>query len=238
MKNAIRPAFERFDHLVFSALPLKYTFSWLNLVRGQYPAENAEMYSRAFHWLRLNQVEGDVLEFGTGSGGTFCLMANYAKRIDPSRRRRFFLFDSFQGLPECNGDDAHPQWQKGAWAFSADFVRKRGRRYGVAPEDTILIPGFYEESLRPELRSELGIGKAALIHIDCDLKTSTEAALEWAVPFVQTGTVVLMDDYFCYSGDVTKGEAGAFHEWVQKHGLTANPWKPYAFHGNSFILSR
>ena len=78
--------------MLLTSLPVDVTPSWIRLVRGQYAGENALMYLRAAHWLRVNKVEGDVLEFGVGSGASFCLIYIYLERTGTARSRRFFLF--------------------------------------------------------------------------------------------------------------------------------------------------
>jgi len=236
--SLIRSVADRIDHAALAMLPTALNPLWTRLARGQYAGENAAMYLKAAQWLRMNEVEGDVLEFGTGSGASFCMLYHFLQRIDPSRKRRFFLFDSFEGLPEPAGTDAHPQWQKGAWAFDRPFVAARANRFGVDSARVTMVPGFYEKSLISAAAKALPIERAALVHIDCDLFSSTEAALRFLTPFVRTGTLVLLDDYYCYSGDPAKGEAGAFHEWVRREGLTAAQWHPYGFQGNSYLITR
>ena len=224
--------------MLLEGLPVDVTPSWIRLVRGQYAAENALMYLRAAHWLRINQVEGDVLEFGVGSGASFCLIYRYIERTDTTRSRRFLLFDSFTGLPEGRYEDQHPQWTRGAWAFDQSFVLERSHRYGVDLARVILTAGYFESTLMADLAPRLAVKRIALLHIDCDLYSSTKTALDFVTPYVQDGTVVLLDDYFCYSGNPARGESAAFREWYLKNDITAVQWQAYSCHGNSYLLTR
>jgi len=238
----IRNSFKRLkifiDHLCLSILPVNLTPAWINLSRGLYASELARMYMKASYWLKINKIEGDVLEFGVGSGASSCLIYFYLSRIYKKLSRCFFLFDSFQGLPICTDQDQHPQWEEGAWSYSQKQVFRRLVQYGVDLTKVSLIPGYYNDSLKPELIEELKLRRAALVHIDCDLFSSTRDALNFLKPLIQDGTVILLDDYFCYSGDTSKGEAGAFHAWCNQNHITATQWHAYAFHGNSFLLTQ
>ena len=232
-----RSIIERLDRLVLSILPIQLTPSWVKLVRGQYAGDNASMYLRAAYWLKLNLIKGDIIEFGVGSGASFCLLYRYITRIDRDLSRRFLLFDSFEGLPEGEVKDQHPQWKTGAWCFDQAAVVQRGKRYGVDFNRVHVTPGYYDRSLTYDCARRLTLQHLALVHIDCDLFSSTSQALQFITPFVQNGTIALLDDYYCYSGNRALGEAGAFHEWCLKHNIAANPWFPYSLHGHAFILT-
>jgi len=233
----MRAALERLDGMLMTSLPVDLTPGWLRLVRGQYAAENALMYLRVARWLAVNEVEGDVFEFGVGSGASFCLIYRYLERTDARHSRRFFLFDSFEGLPESPAGDQHPQWKQGRWSYDQSFVLARSQRYGIDPCRVVMVPGYYEASLASELASRLNTTRVALLHIDCDLFSSAKAALGFVTPYVQDGTVVLLDDYFCYSGNPKRGEAAAFREWCQANSVEAVQWQPYSLHGNSYLLT-
>ena len=59
---------------------------------------------------------------------------------------------------------------------------------------------------------------AAVIYIDCDLYSSTVPILEFCKPFLQLGTIIVFDDWFCFHGLNNKGERLAFSEF-----RSANP---------------
>lgn len=238
MKKYISNLFLSIDAFFIRKLPAQWYPCWLRLIRGEYSASNAQMYLRAALWLKINYVDGDIYEFGVGSGSSSAMIFNFIQRFERINLRRFFLFDSFEGLPESSGVDSHPQWKKGSWAFGMEEIRRRFRSQGIQLSKIFMIPGYFSESLTdPDLKSNFKFNKAALVHIDCDLYTSTFDALNFMTPFIQSGTLILLDDYFCYGGNPLKGEAAAFNEWVNNNNFIVTHWQTYSLHGNSFIIS-
>lgn len=47
-----------------------------------------------------------------------------------------------------------------------------------------------------ENRKSLGIERARVVHLDCDMLISTKLALDFLSPALQSGTVLLFDDFF------------------------------------------
>jgi O-methyltransferase len=129
----------------------------------------------------------------------------------------FVAFDSFEGLPEMDPADSMPIWKKGDLKTSeTDFVNLV-TQHGMPRERLKTVKGFYNESLTPVLRDELLPQKAAVVYIDCDLYSSTASALSFAKDFLQTGTVLVFDDWFCFYGDPKKGERRAFAEFRERN---------------------
>lgn len=125
--------------------------------------------------------------------------------------------DSFAGLPEPAGIDRHPGWRRGALCTTEeDFVRTVVG-HGMAREKLITVPGFYQQSLTPELRDQLLPVRAAVIFVDCDLYESAVRVLEFSRHFLTRGTVLVFDDWFCFCGDPERGERRAFREFRQRH---------------------
>jgi len=146
---------------------------------------------------KASMNEGLILEFGVYKGSTINMIAKVLKG------RKIFGFDSFEGLPE-NWRDSFP---KGS--FSLDkmpFVR----------ENVYLRKGWFHDTL-PEFL-EANPGKASLIHIDCDLYSSTKTVLDHLVGRLHPGTIIVFDEYFNYPG-WKNGEFKAFKEMILKHNL-------------------
>ena len=86
------------------------------------------------------------------------------------------------------------------------------------PADKLItVKGFYLDSLTMELKSRLLPTKAAVIYIDCDLYASTVPILEWIIDFLQVGSVIVFDDWYCFYGDPQRGERLAWNEFRQRH---------------------
>jgi hypothetical protein len=99
---------------------------------------------------------GLILEFGVATGATISYLANCVALGG----RTIYGFDSFMGLPEKWADYA-----VGHFACDPPSV----------PSNVELVIGLFADTLPAFLATHAG--KAALIHIDCDLYASTYQVL-------------------------------------------------------------
>lgn len=207
----------------------------LYFTRGHYTYSNFKMYQECASLLRLQGKEGVIFEFGVGSGMTAALISmaikNNFKKIVP-----LFLFDTFEGMPQPEKDDENFQWVAGSWAFTQVQVLNKLKSHGISKGVINFFKGDYAVSTKSNSAIEALSNKALIVHIDCDYKSSAALALDYVRPALQEGSIILCDDYFCYSGNPTLGEAGALFEWAEKKSIKLRPWKPYSIHGQSFIV--
>jgi O-methyltransferase len=165
------------------------------------------------------KIEGCYLEFGCAGGGSLVDAFNAANRYRRLNSMPFFVFDSFEGLPEPAGLDAGEslRYNKGDFACNLDRYRQNVSSRGVDLARVTCVPGWYSETLNEELKQTLLIKRAAVVWIDCDLYESTVPVLEFITHFIQDGTVVIFDDWFSFKGRLDRGEARAFKEWLAKN---------------------
>ena len=183
-------------------------------------------------FIAWNQVFGDYLEFGVASGESFIAAWN---AISEQRalvkdegydtpafgewagyQPRMLAFDSFTGLPDGPGErmaDYHP----GAYQCSEPEFRKAIEDAGVPSHVVSTVPGFYDATLTPETKQQIGLSRAAMIMIDCDLYESTVPVLEFITDLVQQGTIIVFHDWFRFKGDPNCGEQKACREWLDQH---------------------
>ena len=130
-------------------------------------------------------IEGDFVECGVNRGG-------YVKAImdiTDFRRtgRRFFLLDSFEGMP-----DAYVRrmsaGNRAIYAHYGDFYDEVRERFRDDP--VILVKGVIPESL-PRAAPE----KVAFLSLDLNFAEPEAAALEHFWPRLQAGGVVVLDDH-------------------------------------------
>ncbi len=198
-------------------------------------------YFEAFFMLKMNKISGDYLEFGSGSNVRSFRFALKYNRLEPYQDRLLHSFDSFEGLPEPKGIDAHEQWKQGAMAVSLEQFQTIMAHYDAHDGvDYKTTKGFYDETLDGHKPSDHGISRAAFVHIDCDLYESTRSALTYVTDILADGAILSFDDWFCFNGDPTKGEQRAFKEWseAQKGVLDFLPYAKFGWHGMSFIVKR
>lgn len=229
---------------------LKYFYRVSISLRARFPfplipalfTEKERMLNDAIAFAQFNKVRGDYLEFGTFEGNAF-LMAYHLGQSYRLKDMHFYAFDSFEGLPEVKGidvlSDSEPYYKKGELSCSLDRFRKIIRRHGVDMSKTHIVPGFFEKTLNEKTKESLPLRSAAVVLIDCDLYASTRTVLDFLTDYLVNGSVILFDDWFNYRGDPRLGEHRAFREWLEQHPeLQASQYRPFAWHGNSFIIHR
>jgi len=197
-----------------------------------------EIFKEVMRFIAFSKLEGDYLEFGVCEGKSFIAAFRFAQ-MSRLKLMKFYAFDSFQGLPEITGVDVDRfrQFSEGEYSCSVDEFKKNISKNGVDLNKVKIIPGWYDEVLNEETKKKLPIKKAAVIMIDCDLYKSTVPVLNFITDYVQDGTIILFDDWFCFRGDPNRGEQKAFREWLKKNpSIKAIEYHKYCSHGNSFII--
>ncbi|KPK35716.1 MAG: hypothetical protein AMJ65_17200 [Phycisphaerae bacterium SG8_4] len=183
----------------------------------------------AASFLAWNQIDGDYLEFGVYRGSSFAEayrafwnerrnVRNHIRSPEVEHwyqsRPRFLAFDSFSGLPGGEAE-RHADYSEGAYSCTEDVFLRNIRDAGVDLADVVTLPGFYDQTLTPESKARLGLTKASLVMIDCDLYESTVPVLAFITDLVAQGTIIIFDDWYRYKGSRQKGEQRACREWLE-----------------------
>ena len=202
---------------------------------GQTPPQGDDFFSQIFEMAPLS---GDYVEFGVFRGASltkaFFACRDWVRRLESGRidhlvsdprqvrervtqlwqKRRFWGFDSFEGMPEPEGvDRERVVWQKGTFASPLDTLWQKLADAGVDLDKVVAIKGFFADALTESRRRELGIEKVAVAHVDSDLYESAKLALAFVTPALQNGTVIVFEEWFAYRGHPLQGEQRAFGEW-------------------------
>lgn len=156
---------------------------------------------------------GDYLEFGVYKGRAFIEAYKKAEEMKFDNMR-FFAFDSFEGLPELGKNDASfGHFYEGQYSYSENDFLNTIEQNSVDLSRVTTVPGFYDKSLKEKgLKEKLGIKFASVIWVDCDLYVSTKPVLEFITDIIDTGTIIVFDDWFSFDGDLYKGEIRAVNE--------------------------
>ena len=201
-----------------------------------------------------NNIVGDYLEFGVYRGGSFihayrhrrqaferyrAAQSRHADDAFLNARMRFFAFDSFEGLPPSDQAEIPLHWRgDGAMAFSEPRFLANLEAGGVDLADVTTVAGYYDVSLTPETGPRIGLTRAAVVNVDCDLGISTVPVLDFLDPFIVDGTVLIFDDWFYYRGHPARGERGAFEAWLARHPELVASELIRLYPTVAFILSR
>jgi tetratricopeptide (TPR) repeat protein len=119
-------------------------------------------------------LEGPVLELGVRHGISTRVLA---ERVDVE----LFAFDSFVGLPE-------PWLGRDAGAFSTAGCTPE------LPDHVKLRAGWFEQTLPAYLLEDERAPR--LVHVDSDLYSSAAMALSCLGPRIESGCVLVFDEYF------------------------------------------
>ena len=187
---------------------------------------NVDYGQRTEKWL-LNLLNArasrnrDIYEFGVYTGRR---MKDWAALVHGFGH--LWGFDSFSGFPDEAPGNAVPSknWREGGdsaadalrmWNESALFGHLR-RRIGY--QNLTFIPGYFNESLTRELRTQHHFQPALLVHMDCNMYISTKQAMRW----VLQNRILVPSSYLRYDdwpGNLTKHASQKVIRKWQERGL-------------------
>jgi hypothetical protein len=165
-------------------------------------AVNSRYVTCEYACMLMNKDLKHVLEFGVFEGKSLRKIVNM---LDDSFK--IYGFDSFVGLPE--------NWEetichKGFFNLNGDIPD--------IPK-TKMLSGWFEETIPVYLQEAQPIG---LLHVDCDLYSSTVTILESLREYIVKDTIIVFDEWLYTKLDNRKGnihEQRAFIEWVKKYDI-------------------
>jgi O-methyltransferase len=158
-------------------------------------------------------IEGALVECGVAQGGSSALMALTCVAL--GQRRKLWLFDSFEGLPDPTVEDFFPGTKatgthirplsRGSCLGTIEQVQDLFfRKLRINPEDVTMVKGWFQDTL-PANRNR--IGSIAVLRIDADWYESTKCCLENLYDNVVPGGYVIIDDYCsCYGAQKATDE--------------------------------
>lgn len=142
------------------------------------------------------RTPGNVAEVGVWKGGSaklLCLMFP---------EQACYLFDTFHGMPAGEPIDEHRQGDFG------DTSPESVKRFLSECPNARVISGMF-----PHTTEALTEKRFAFVHVDCDLYSSTKAAIAFFWPRMNPGGLVAFDDYKCAS---CRGATAAINEFRER----------------------
>jgi O-methyltransferase len=160
-------------------------------------------------------IPGAVVECGTWRGG---MIAGIAKMLS-LQKRNYFLFDSFQGLPEAEDIDGESakKWQSDKSSriyFDNCKAEKKYAKQSMqisGATNYFIKEGWFNDTLPTFDKNE----KIAILRLDADWYKSTKECLENLYDNVIIGGIIIIDDYCVWDG-CTK----AVHDFLSNRKLT------------------
>ena len=181
------------------------------------------------------KVEGDICEFGVAQGATSQLIA---LEILPTSRS-FWLFDSFEGLPEPTQEDrliddifnlGSMASYRGTMMSPEIEVRGRLEKVKFPHERTRIMKGWVNESImRPDVPA-----RVAFAYVDFDFYQPIKDALQFLHERMVPGARIMVDDY----GFFSEGAQLATDEFVTAMQGRWKLEKPLALAGHFVTLEK
>ena len=162
---------------------------------------------------QVKNVAGVVVECGTWRGGMIAGIADVL-----GGNRRYYLFDSFEGLPpaqKIDGTDALA-WQadtSGLKYYNNCTASEEEAREVMSKSPAVdyrIIKGWFNSTLSKMDSSE----EIALLRMDADWYDSTKCILDHFGDRVVPGGIIIVDDYYTWEGcTIAVNEYAAAHKW-------------------------
>ncbi len=135
---------------------------------------------------QVREVPGDILEVGTWRGGTGGILARRARLLGISSP--IYLCDTFTGVVKTGSQDTY--YSGGEHDdTSAPVVEEMARKLGV--DNIRILNGIFPEDTGHLLEDS----RFRFCHIDVDVYQSGKDVLHWVWPRLETGGVVVFDDF-------------------------------------------
>ncbi len=163
-----------------------------NMADAPYFEKHPQLVKHVVHEASL---PGLYMEFGVGRGKSI-------RWIGEAADREVYGFDSFEGIPEYwNGNPI------GAFAQ---------KKLPKVPDNVKFEIGMFDNTIPPFLDSHSD--PIALLHVDCDLYSSTVTIFDLLGARLQPGAIVLFDEYYNFPR-WQQHEYKAFQEFVATAGV-------------------
>lgn len=214
---------------------IRYSNFFQNITKSFSYNGREDIINKAMEFVGNSYVKGDYLEFGVYIGKTF-VPAYYLAQKHLHKNMKFYAFDSFEGFP-CVEENEY-DWKEGDYSCSVSNFKKILINNKVNLKKVHIITGWFNKVLNNKTKEKIPLKKASVIYIDCDLYKSTVPVLNFITDYLQNGTILIFDDWFCFKGNPNKGEQKAFREWLKKNPkIEATEYYKFGWHGNSFIIT-
>jgi O-methyltransferase len=199
---------------------------------GEISHGSAKIIHKGFAYLMNNGIQGNYAEFGVYEGST-TLEAYRASKLYGMKNMGFYIFDSFEGLPELSDGDGIGPFHAGQFKSGVTSFMKILKREKVEIEKFRIFEGYFENVL-PQLK--LPPDNFSYVYIDCDLYSSTVTVLDFLADKLKQGSIIAFDDWFCYDSP-NQGERRAVAEWLLKNpNIRLVEYSNFHWAGKAFIV--
>ena len=175
-----------------------------------------------------NNIEGDIIECGVAMAGNFASMILGAVSIPEGKNRKFWGFDSFQGIQLAGkkdtqqagiGDITHNTdvpyedllVSSGITSHSKQQVLNNLNTWGLSNYQIELVEGWVQNSI-PQVNDR--INKISILRLDMDVYHPTKFTLDLWWDKISDGGVIIIDDW------ALDGVRVACYEFFEEKGIS------------------
>lgn len=140
-------------------------------------------------WVLAKQstkVEGVILEVGVWQGGTGAILAEATKL----NNKKVFLADTFTGVVKAGTNDTI---YKGGEHADTSLSLVSQLMSSLTLNSVELLEGVF-----PEDTQHMVEGNISMLHCDVDVYSSSRDIVEWCLPRMLVGAILVFDDYGFY----------------------------------------
>jgi O-methyltransferase len=132
------------------------------------------------------KLDGVILEVGVWRGGTGAIIAAAVK----NHSKKIFLADTFRGVVKAGFKDTN--YVGGEHSdTSLDVVSELISSLSLT--NTTILEGIFPEETHHNITENI-----AMLHCDVDVYESARDIIDWCVPRMMLGAILIFDDYGFY----------------------------------------
>lgn len=140
-------------------------------------------------WILAKQsskIDGVILEVGVWRGGTGAIIAEATR----TKNKKIFLADTFTGVVKAGKNDT---LYKGGEHSDTSLNLVSELISSLSFENVQLLEGIFPEQTQHHIKE-----KISMLHCDVDVYRSCKDIVDWCLPRMSIGSILVFDDYGFY----------------------------------------
>jgi len=191
----------------FPAVYKKYCMESMVPWQGMHDAFDAAKY------VADSNIDGDIVECGVWRGGVSALMKDVIFENEDGRSRKFWLFDTYEGMSEPTEFDYKIGQDHNVTLAKHEALLQRDGSNNWCRGELSDVKNTLSKSLNGLANVEFIKGKVedtlllkqlpnaiAILRLDTDFYESTKVELEVLLPKLVVGGILIVDDYGGWAG--------------------------------------
>jgi hypothetical protein len=169
-------------------------------IEGEHQIGRLHNMRKIFKQMKNSNFQGEILEFGCHQGFGLLWLAKFRKKYNLNIK--IIGIDSFEGLPESS-----TKWVKGEFNDTSEIICRKNIQNNLKIDDInenniFLVKGWFNDENVIARVLEI-CENVVLFHIDCDLGSSSDMALDILKKLpLNSKYYLLFDDWFIEKDEI------------------------------------